>query len=447
MTTSVNTNKAYVVRRRSATTVLLLREMHHSNNVVVNKVKMRVPRRNLPRSNPNLPQDVPIIGLGCSSFSHFFWTKEGLEQAGGESQWTPETIQQSHPRVQEWIQTIHCAIQDYGITLLDTAPWYGHGTSEVVMGWAFEDLFRVKPDARATLIINTKVGRYEKDPSRQFDFSYGATMTSVELSLRRMNCGYIDVLQLHDPEFSPTLTILLDETIPAMIECQEKGWCKALGLTGYPLEVQYQILQAAHEKYGKPVFDQALTYCHYNLHDTSLFTRRIDKSGSFADFVSSQNMILMSAAPLSMGLLTHSGPPEWHPASDKLKEACRKAAEICERQGVNISTLAIVMALSNPAIPCTLLGMKDSSQTKLAAETAVRFASVSEEGMDPSSILKLILSEAEYKALQLLQDHTSGPFAEAWKSGDFRWDGVKDALDFWTQVEGAAIEKWQSPLR
>ena len=92
------------------------------------------------------------------------------------------------------------------------------------------------------IIINTKVGRYEADPLHQFDFSYATTMKSVQRSLERMNCGYIDVLQLHDPEFAPSIAELMEETLPALIECKRRGWTKALGITGYPLDVQHEIL-------------------------------------------------------------------------------------------------------------------------------------------------------------------------------------------------------------
>jgi L-galactose dehydrogenase len=405
---------------------------------------MIVPRRVLPVENSNLPKDAPIIGLGCSSFSHFYWSLEELAQAGGASQWTPGTMDRSHSHVQEWIRTIHYAIQDCGITLLDTAPWYGHGSSEVVLGWAFEELFLKHPGIRSQLTINTKVGRYEEDPTNQFDFTYDATIKSVERSVKRMKCQYIDVLQLHDPEYAPSLSVLLEETIPAMIECRKKGWCKALGMTGYPLEVQHQILEATMKKYGESVFDQSLTYCHYNLHDFSLVTRPIaNNDKSFADFIATNKMILMAAAPLSMGLLTHVESPEWHPTSKALKGACKQAASICEQKGVNISTLAIVVALANPRIPCTLLGMKNVEQVQLAAETASRFAEVSSTETDPATILKQVLSETEHAVWQELNDPTNGPFTTVWKDGSFRWDGSKDAFEFWKQVTGMEVERWQ----
>jgi aryl-alcohol dehydrogenase-like predicted oxidoreductase len=412
----------------------------------VRHLAMVVPRRVLALENPNLPKDAPIIGLGCSSFSHFFWSEDELAMAGGVTQWTPETIDRHHSQVQGWIRTIHYAIQECGISLLDTAPWYGHGTSEVVLGWALDELLSNQPGSRDSLTINTKVGRYEANISRQFDFTFDTTIKSVERSLQRMKCMYIDVLQLHDPEFAPTLSVLLDETIPAMIECRNKGWCKALGITGYPLEVQHQILLETVKKYGEPVFDQSLTYGHYNLHDSSLVTRPVSDEGkSFADFVADLQMELMAAAPLSMGLLTHNPPPDWHPASVALKEACHEAASYCEQHGINISSLAIVVALANPKISCTLLGMKSVEQVTFAAEIASKFANVPQTETDPEAILRQVFNEREYAVWLHLNDATNSPFATIWKDGSFRWDGASGGVSFWTQVEGAKAINWQRP--
>ena len=89
---------------------------------------------------------------------------------------------------------IRHAVLDRGIYLLDTAPWYGHGTSEKVVGFALDtilsdeslinkhtgnDSSHAPPTRQRTgflprsrLIVNTKVGRYESDPLKMFDFSY-----------------------------------------------------------------------------------------------------------------------------------------------------------------------------------------------------------------------------------------------------------------------------------
>ena len=196
---------------------------------------LRIPKRPFGSiyDNSNLRSSVSIVGLGCSSFSTFFWSDDDWDGVSPEK-WSVESLEKSHCRVQEWIRAIEYAVLEAGITLLDTAPWYGHGTSEVVIGWAMEELSNKNTKfLRESFTINTKVGRYEADPKQQFDFSAAATLASVQRSLQRLQCaGYIDVLQVHDPEFAPSIELLFQETIPTMLQCQERGWCRALGMTG-----------------------------------------------------------------------------------------------------------------------------------------------------------------------------------------------------------------------
>ena len=441
-----------------------------------------------------------IVGLGCSSFSTFFWTKDELK---GETQThdneegddksnnntativvaaaevaseveviTADTLTKDHPNVKEWIETIRYAIEQCGISLLDTAPWYGHGTSEMVVGWALEEILSDERTLvrREELCINTKVGRYEADPTQQFDFSRTATLDSAKRSLQRLSpyCNYIDVLQLHDPEFSPTLSIILNETIPAMVECRSNGWCKALGLTGYPLEVQYQILQESLERYGSDtalrIWDQALTYGHFNLHDSSLVHRRINAScESFAVCCHQNGMGVLAAAPLSMGLLTNNLPPDWHPANgSELAVACREAASVCSELGVDVANLALLYAMSHPTLPCTILGMKNIQQVRHAARLAQRFQSVdwTIPELTQDLVLSFVLTTSERKAYSILSDKEHGPFASVWKrdtsddyDGDngvfapkYQWDGIREAHEFWRNNNtggGPSFEDWQ----
>ena len=48
-------------------------------------------------------------------------------------------------------------------------------------------------------------------------------------------------------------------------------------------------------------------------------------------------MTIIAAAPLSMGLLTRNGPPDWHPATRAIKDACKEAACICDAHNVDIA--------------------------------------------------------------------------------------------------------------
>lgn len=277
-------------------------------------------------------------------------------------------------------------------------------------------------------------------------------MNSVQRSLERMNCLYIDVIQLHDPEFAPSISILKEETIPALLECRKRGWAKAIGLTGYPLEVQHQILVECHGELfdGEVVFDQSLVYCHNNLHDMSLYrdacfpsmNEQVERNGtngsrnsllSFTQFCQQSNIQLMAAAPLSMGLLTRSGPPTWHPASDSLKKACSIAAILCQTKGIDVSTLALLYSLAQREIGCTLLGMKKVKEVDVAADLAMRFCDIDFD-QSHSIILDQILLPVEKVTLKLILDPTHGPFALVAANGDYRWDGQEEAKKFWERL-------------
>lgn len=416
----------------------------------------RIPSRIFGKSNSNLAAQVPIIGIGCSSFANNFVASEcDVVSALSVNQETAHSLPKDHKTVKEWIKTLQKAI-DLGFNLLDTAPWYGHGSSEVLIGFALKD---TNVD-RQRLIINTKIGRYDAEPLKQFDFSYDMTIKSVKRSLDRMGCGYIDVLQLHDPEFSPSVDLLMKETIPAMLECQKRGWAKALGLTGYPLELHYEILECARKEFPHvndgQVFDQVLTYCHFNLHNQNLCTLPMkdgEKTKSLMEYCKSKSIPLMAAAPLSMGLLTHNTPPFWHPASVELKQACRIVGEIAADNGVNLPMLATLFALAHDDISCTLIGMGCERDVENAMTAVERFSKIQETESSISKVqsindggkalrkeiqmkLRPVLTDAENKVLEIILNEENGPFAQIWKSNGQSWDGMREADKFWDQVQG-----------
>lgn len=70
---------------------------------------------------------------------------------------------------------------------------------------------------------------------------------------------------------------------------------------------------------------------------------------------------VINASPISMGLLTTRGPPEWHPAvtfAPNIVEACSQAAKYCEENGVDISRLALHFSLELPDCSTCLVSMK-----------------------------------------------------------------------------------------
>lgn len=208
------------------------------------------------------------------------------------------------------------------------------------------------------------------------------------------------------------------------------------------------------ELFGRNIWDLSLTYGHFNLHDSRFFFNApyslsnhdsSVSSCSYATYCQDRSMLLLAAAPLSMGLLTHQGPPEWHPAPIELKQACQEAAALCSEYGIDFACLALLFALCNSQIPCTLLGLSCVDEIKTAHAIALRLKGLSTPNLSHDEMLDAVLNPIERVVLGKLRDTETGPFASVWKLGLFQWDGVQLAHEFWKPLVNQATEKWQAP--
>jgi L-galactose dehydrogenase len=232
----------------------------------------------------------------------------------------------------EGIRCVHRAV-DLGINLIDCSPYYGLTKAERVLGKALQGI------PRDSYYLATKVGRYGPDLP-DFDFSAERVTRSVDESLARLGVENLDIIQCHDVEFSE-LNQIIHETIPALRRVVEVGKARFVGITGLPLKVFTEVAAQVQ-------IDTILSYCRYSLNDASL--------ENILPFMQEKGVGVISASPLSMGLLTSRGAPSWHPAPDQVKIACRKAVEFCESKGASIEKLAVQFAVANPEIASTLVG-------------------------------------------------------------------------------------------
>jgi L-galactose dehydrogenase len=91
-------------------------------------------------------------------------------------------------------------------------------------------------------------------------------------------------------------------------------------------------------------------------------------------FCQQQGVGLINASPLHMRVLTDEGAPEWHPASDEVKESGRKVAAACRESGLRVAGVALRFCLDYPYAACTLVGMSRRShveQNLRAMETGI----------------------------------------------------------------------------
>ena len=238
----------------------------------------------------------------------------------------------------EGIRTVHHAI-DLGINFIDVSPYYGLTKAEIMLGKALKSI------PRDRYYLATKVGRYGTD---QFDFSARRVTASVDESLARLNMDYVDVIQCHDIEFG-SLDQVVEETLPALRRLQQQGKVRFVGITGLPLRIYRLVLERAE-------LDTILSYCHHSLNDASL--------KELVPYLLEKQVGIINASPLSMGLLSDRGAPEWHPASGEIRAACARAAEFCRERGADISRLAVQFSTSCPALATTLVGTADPENLK-----------------------------------------------------------------------------------
>lgn len=92
---------------------------------------------------------------------------------------------------EEGILAVQNAIRS-GINYIDTAPYYGQGKSEKIIGKALKGI------PREAYYIATKVGRYEIDIAEQFDFSPKKTRESFQKSLEYLGLDYVDIIQVRE---------------------------------------------------------------------------------------------------------------------------------------------------------------------------------------------------------------------------------------------------------
>jgi aryl-alcohol dehydrogenase-like predicted oxidoreductase len=162
----------------------------------------------------------------------------------------------------ESISTIRSAL-DHGINVIDTAPAYGFGRSEEIVGKAITN-----GHLRDKVVIATKVGLEWQDGKVFRNASRGHIMREVEDSLRRLQTDYIDIYQVHWPD--PLVAI--EETAAAMHILLKQGKIRAIGVSNFSVEQMQQfravaplhVLQSPYNLFEREIEADLLPYCRKN---------------------------------------------------------------------------------------------------------------------------------------------------------------------------------------
>jgi aryl-alcohol dehydrogenase-like predicted oxidoreductase len=160
----------------------------------------------------------------------------------------------------ESIATIRAALHQ-GINLIDTAPAYGFGVSEEIVGEALEGV-------RTQAVIATKTGLEWRDGKVYRNATRERITQEVDGSLRRLRTDYIDIYQVHWPD--PKVPV--EETAEAMRSLYEEGKIRAIGVSNFSVAemerfrhvAPLHVLQPPYNLFERAIETDILPYARAN---------------------------------------------------------------------------------------------------------------------------------------------------------------------------------------
>lgn len=281
---------------------------------------------------------------------------------------------------QDSIDAVHAAM-DAGITLLDTAPIYGFGHSENVVGKAIKDRRdRVVLATKCGMVINAPGGRSVGRSTAAGPSEHGhleikiynrpsSIRQELELSLKRLQTDYVDLYQTHwQEEDTP-----LEDTMGELVRLKEEGKIRAIGVCNAtpaqmdryrsvgPVDSDQEQYSMIHRKMeggsfqGEDGLPDQLGYCREN------------------------NIAMLAYSPLVLGLLTGKvGPEREFPENDlrskqkrfrvenrrKIADLLAQFAPVADKHGCTMAQLVIAWTVSQPGLTHALVGARTPEQAR-----------------------------------------------------------------------------------
>ncbi|KPA20286.1 Pyridoxal 4-dehydrogenase [Shimia sp. SK013] len=273
------------------------------------------------------------------------------------------------PVSQSAVQDVLTTAWDNGIRFFDTAPHYGNGASESLLGDFLRD--------RDGWILSTKVGRlltpdshppkvingfHNAWPFKQhFDFTYDGIMRSVEDSFQRLGLNRIDILFVHDigdPDAGTDTkhhrSQLLESGVKALEELKADGIVKAVGLGVNTVEI-------CEELVGQFAMDLILLAGRYTLLDQSAQHRLFP-------LLRQHDVRLVIGGVFNSGILATGPRPGAHynyaPAPTEVLEKVANLEAVCAQHDTALPAAAIQYPDQHPLVASTLIGTTQATSLK-----------------------------------------------------------------------------------
>lgn len=297
-------------------------------------------------SHDMLMRDIGQTGIAASAIGLGTWAIGGWMWGG-----TDEA---------QSIAAIHAAL-DAGVTLIDTAPAYGQGLAEEIVGKALKGRRdKVILATKCGLVWHTRAGKhffdYDGAPVHRY-LGKEAIIYEVEQSLRRLGTDYIDHYITHWQDSTTPVA----ETMEALERLKAQGKIRSIGASNTSAEdvrayLDAGPLDAVQEEY-------------------SMVKRDIE--ASHVPLCLERGVSILSYSSLALGLLTGKiGPDRVFGGDDQRRDNPRfsqanrqkvaalmgEIAPIAETHGATLAQIVIAWTLQQPGITFSLCGARDPAQ-------------------------------------------------------------------------------------
>lgn len=272
----------------------------------------------------------------------------------------------------EAVEAIQAAHQE-GVTTIDTAPIYGQGVSEEIVGEAIKGLARDKvqlltkfgmrwdlDQPQGTFVMNSQDNQ-GKDIAIYKYASKASVIKEVEDSLKRLGTDYIDLLQLHWPDSTTPIA----ETMEAMDLLIQQGKIRAAGVSNYNLE------QVKEARNTLGIVSNQVPY--------SMLNRGIEQE--LVPYALANDLSIIAYSPMERGLLagkyfkTNAFMEGDHRSSyfsqfdlPKVENFLEEIRPLAEEKRATLAQLVLRWTTLQPAITVTLAGARNAKQSVANAQ-------------------------------------------------------------------------------
>lgn len=278
-----------------------------------------------------------------------------------------------------------CAAYDAGLALFDTAPVYGYGNAERIVGRA------LAARDRSSVTVTTKVGRilrvdgppeaedrmvlfegeqlYRGTPQVRpyWDFSYEGALRSLEESLQRLGLDRVDAVYVHDPDdhieeaihgACRALDRLRDEGVIGAVGVGSNSW-QTLVAMGKRARFDCFLIAGRYTLLDQSALDELLPLCESA--SIALIVGGVYNSGLLCN-PEPRRAVNASNKPSAIPTWTQSVTFNYVPATPEWVDRAQRLKDVCDRYDTPLMAAAIQFPLAHPAVASVLMGPRNQTE-------------------------------------------------------------------------------------